>query len=228
MSTCREIVTDAFREIGSYANEELSASDEATGLRRLNALMDDLVGLGVGEKLTDIDLSKVPGFQPACTPKNSRVLVTNGARNLSFPADPENGTRFAVVDVNGAFATSPVTIARNGRMVEGSAADLVANTTGYNRAWMYRDDLADWRRVTALTANDEFPLAKDCEDAFTVLLAMRLAPTDGVAISAETANAIQRAQGSLRARHRQTRNKWVDPSLLRRGRQGFPQSGVFR
>lgn len=223
MSTCREILTDAYREIGSYANESLSDSDERIGMRRFNALMGDLAGLGVGEKLRDLDLMQCILPPADCMPKNLRVLMPAGGMTVPFPAAPENGSRFSVVDVNGLFATSPVTISRNGRKAEGAANDLTANTANFNRTWMYRADLADWRRVSDLQPNDDFPLIQECEDAFTVLLAMRLAPTDGMAITAETSIAVQRAQGSLRARHKQTRDVSVDPVLLRRGYQGFPQ-----
>ncbi|PIB91288.1 hypothetical protein [Caulobacter sp. FWC2] len=223
MSTCRDILTDAYREIGSYANEAMSAADERNGMRRFNALMDDLAGLGVGEKLRDVDLALYPEIDAACMPNNLRLLASTGGINLSFPVAPENGSRFSVVDVNGMFAASPVTISRNGRKVEGAVADLTANTAGFNRTWMYRADLADWRRVTELSSNDEFPLARDCEDAFTVMLAMRLAPTDGASVQGETTVAFQRAQGALRARHRQVRNVYVDPVLTRRGYQAFPQ-----
>lgn len=223
MSSCRDILTDAYRELGSYANESMSAADESIGMRRFNALMDDLSGLGVGEKLQDVDLTQPVSFCSQETPKNIRFLVPTGGRTLAFPVDPENGSRFAVIDVNGVFATSPVTLARSGRKVEGLPADLVANTANFNRTWMYRADLADWRRVTDLLPADDFPLIKECVDAFTVLLALRLAPTDGQPVQAETAAAVQRAQGSLRARHRQTRAVYADPVLVRRGYQGFPQ-----
>lgn len=223
MTACRDIVTDAFREIGSYANEALSDADEAIGMRRLNALMNDLAGMGIGERLRDIDLAQHHyHLSPFCMPRNVRLLVNDGSTSLSFPDEPENGSRFAVVDVNGTFATSPVTIARNGRKVEGQASDLIANTANFNRAWMYRADLADWRCVDTLVANSDFPLDPECEEAFTVLLSLRLAPTDGMAVSAETISATQRATVTLRGRHRQTRIVPVEPMLQRRGFQSFP------
>lgn len=222
MATCRDIITDAFAELGDIApGDELSARDASLGLRRLNALLLDLKGAGIGERLSDFDTT-VQTLTAPYTPLNVRLLVASGSgTGFDFPYEPQNGSRFAVVDVDNTFASAPVTLRRNGRKVQGSASDLVCNTAGFNREWIYRDDLADWQRVTSLEIGDTFPLADDCRDAFAIVLAVRISPTSGLAVTQGTAAALPRAMGVLKARHRQRIVAWAENAILRTGRQSF-------
>lgn len=219
MTTCREIVRAAFEEYGGVAQgEEPSAAEARFALVRLNALLAGLAGMGVGEPLADAAVSSSGTLEA-----NRRAVVTGlaGPIVLTLPAAPQNGARVQLVDAEGAFAAKPVTLARNGRKLEGAASDLVCNTAGFSRTWMYRADLADWRRVETLTLADDFPYPAETEEAFTLLLALRLAPRDGMALSAESQAALRRGMSGLRARYRQRTAVRADEGVLRLSRQAF-------
>ena len=55
-----------------------------------------------------------------------------------------------------------------------------------------------------LALSDDFPFPAATEEAFTVLLAVRLAPVSGPSLSAESQAVVQRALSSLRTRYLQT------------------------
>ena len=223
MTTCREVIADAYAELGV---SNLSAKDAAYGLRRFNALLDDLAGMGVGERLKDLDLSRHPAWATR-PPLNARLLVPAGVKTISFPCDPQNGSRLAVVDVDSAFATSPVTLFHGERRAEGAAADLVLNEAGMSRTWMYREDTANWARVTALEIGDDFPLIEECRDAFVTLLAVRLQPATGLPVPDATTAASPGAKARLKARHRQTIIARAPRPVLCMGRQAFNRGEVF-
>lgn len=223
MTTCREIIADACAELGVV---NVSAKDSAYALRRVNAMLSDAAGLGVGERLNDLDLAKYPAYATRA-PLNTRALVPGGVTTIAFPCEPQNGSRFAVVDVDGSFASSPVTLQRTDRRAEGAASDLTLNTADLTRAWMYRADTANWLRVSELEIGSEFPLIAECHDAFVTLLAIRIQPAFGLPIPDATAAASPAAKARLKARHRQTIVASAARPLLCLGRQSFMPGEVL-
>ncbi len=222
MTTCREVIADAYAELGV---SNLSAKDAAYGLRRLNAMLDDFAGMGIGERLKDLDLSDHSNWatQP---PINVRMIVPSGVSTIAFPEEPQNGSRLAVLDIAKRFGTSPVTLLANGRLAEGGTGDLTLNTAGLSRTWMYREDTGNWARVTELEIGDDFPLIDECRDAFITLLAVRLSPAAGQPVPDATAAASASAKAKLRARHRQITIARAPRAVLCLGRQSFPRSEV--
>jgi hypothetical protein len=217
MATCREIVRAAYEEIGALVGSEPDARDGELGMRRLNALIAGLCGMGIGEALEDVEV--VGDVELAI---NTRAVTTVGGVTLRLPRAPQDGSRVQIVDAGADFSASPVTVARNGRLLEGVAAGLTAGTAGYSRTWFYRADLADWRRVDeSLGLSDAFPFPAATEEAFTLLLAVRLAPVSGPSLPAESQAVVQRALSSLRARYRQRTGAAVrvtEPSAQAHGR----------
>jgi hypothetical protein len=53
-----------------------------------------------------------------------RLDSTGGSFSTSLPASPSDGDEIEYVDVGGAAATNPVTINRNGNLINGLASDL--------------------------------------------------------------------------------------------------------
>ena len=65
-----------------------------------------------------------------------------------------------MVDANLTFASAPITVARNGRLIEGASANLTLSVNGDNRRWWFRGDTGNWvREADYVTADDliEFP-----------------------------------------------------------------------
>jgi hypothetical protein len=213
MATALEIITDAYREsnitaIGVTPNE----AQQTEGLRRLNAVVSSALGFEIGEGLQDWMVGNTNIETDAAVhnenvwvrpPANSRLLINAGsAQTLYLPVNPSDGARMSVVDILGTLATYPVTLNGNGRNIEG-ADDVVLNTDDLNRTWFYRADLGDWKRVSQLGLADPMPFPAEHDDAFVTLLAMRLNPRYGRAISVETASWMERSLRSLRARYKQ-------------------------
>ena len=219
MSTVREIITQSLEEIAVARNDRTIRSRDGTmALERLNVLVPAIFGQGVGEQLSGTAPTSAETVLP-----NTRAIVSGqtAAFTLTLPLNPQDGARFSLVDGGAAFATYPVTVARNGRLLEGSAANLTANTNGYNRTWFFRADLADWKRITTLAMADEFPFPPEFDDAFVIGLALRLTPRYRATMSNESAIAMQRAMNGLRARYRQTVNTSCDLGVLNLSTQTY-------
>ena len=221
-TTCQQIVTDALRESNLIPVGEVPASDQsAEGMRLLNRLVSSVFGNEVGERMETWLVGTIPSM-PLWTSLqwqylrgDYRVYVNaNSAQTLYFPAAPQDGDRMGLVDVNGNFATYNVTLNPNGKRIENSISDFVANSNNFNRIWIYDADAGDWKRISPLVLTDTFPFPNGVEDAFVTGLALRLNPRYGRSLSPETASALTRGMNQLRARYRRKNPMPVDAGLL--------------
>lgn len=229
MATVREIIRDAYREtnlipIGTPPTTEMFSE----GLTRLQVLVGGVFGNEAGEKLQPLPLGqqdiKSPQGYPIYgnvipgdlfIPSNVRVMCNlTAASYVYLDPLPSDGARFGVVDVGMNFGTFPFTIFGNGRSIE-MDNDLILNTSGTTREWFYREDLGNWMRVTGLRLDDPMPFPLEFDDMFVVMLAMRINPRYGQALTAESQGALQRARSQFRARYRQTTEVPVEDGLLR-------------
>lgn len=220
--TCSDIVEGAYLELNAIsAGRNMTGAQAARGMTLLGDLLGEMAGMAIGAKLRDAAYDT-----DATLAINTRAVVSGhaAALTLTLPAEPQDGSRVQVLDAGAAFAARPVTIARNGRLLEGSEANVTANTNGYSRTWMYRADLADWRVVSDLALADEFPYPRDTHSAFKLILAFRLAPRDGIAFQTESQVALNRAVTRLRTRYRQRVSTPVDSALLRLSTQTYDRS----
>lgn len=219
MTTIRQIITDAYRESGIIqigTTPEAEQFDEA--LRRLQTIVSSLVGHEAGENFSDQSFGSnnyAFGYQSYYVPGNVRLFVNDTAiRTVYLNPEPQAGARFSVVDVNGDFATTPFTVLANGRKIEGSDS-VTLNTDGTNTQWFYRDDLAEWVKVTDIDADEESPFPSEFDDFLIISLAMRLHPRYQQQTAQETLIAWKRAKSQFRARYKQTRNMYPDTALVR-------------
>jgi len=136
-------------------------------------------------------------------PKNTRLMLNlDSAVQVYLPPDPNDGTRFAVIDVAGALSATNLTVNGNGRNIEG-VSTLVLNEDGMAREWFYRADTGNWVRTTPLIEGDTAPFPEEFDDFFITMLAIRLNPAYGVALDGQSQQALQRARTQMRARYRQ-------------------------
>lgn len=205
MTTAKEIIHDAYREgnIVSIGHEE-TAEELAEALPRLNNILLSLFGTELGEFLGDwaVPPQRVSGF-PADWPllplnwdlqeqfwpypmANTRIVAALADnRTLYFPLAPGDGARMAFVDTASVPGVT-VTLAGNGRLIEG-VTEVVATPADLTGAqWLYRADLANWVRVRPLTVDDELPLPQEFDDYFITALAYRLASRHGKDVDATT------------------------------------------
>lgn len=220
MTTCRDIITRSMQEGGIVSlGEDPTAAESAAGLTRLNTVVASAFGNSVGEGLGEVTLAESDEIDA-----NTRAVVSgrSAAITITLPEAPSNGARVQIIDADGTFDTYAVTVARNGRKLEGAYADLSLTTEGLNRAWLYRADLADWVRISTLALNDTFPFPVEHEDAFVLELALRMSPTFGTSLSAESAAAHRSAMRRLRAAYRQRVVVAADLAVLNLSVQSIP------
>ena len=77
----------------------------------------------------------------------STVLVdtlSSGAFTVTLPASPLQGERIKFVDIRKSFDTAALTIARNGKLIMGDAADMTVNTEGAALELMFVDNTQGW------------------------------------------------------------------------------------
>jgi len=202
-----EIIQRAYRVsniIPLGASPSTAQSTEALNL--LNPLVLSTVGNEAGDDLIDVtvggnyDQSSI--FDP-WLPDNTRLLLNlTEALTISLDPYPEDGQRFAVVDVDGNLGTYNVILDGNGRQVEGSAT-LTLSTNSLARQWMYRADTGNWVRIAALSTSDDMPFPTDFDDYFIVTLAMMLNPSYGQSLSPEAIKRMARSRSQLIARYSQ-------------------------
>lgn len=218
MTLVRTIIADALRESGILPlGGTPDAPAEAEGLRRLSSIISSLIGAELGENLVSVSygsngITTKEGLKAdeklsldaTYVPSNSRIIANiEEASTLFLNPTPRPGSRFAVIDASGSFATYALTINANGRKIE-SAATLPLSTAGLVREWFYRDDLADWVRVTDMTLDTLVPFPSEFDEFLVTMLAIRLNPRYGQAVAAETQATLARWRNLFRARYRQT------------------------
>lgn len=82
----------------------------------------------------------------AYTAVSSDKILANtsgGAFTITLPATPAAGNTVYIQDSSGTFATSPLTVARNGSTIMGLAEDMIVSTNGVGFGLTYNG--SDWR-----------------------------------------------------------------------------------
>jgi len=70
--------------------------------------------------------------------------TTGGAFNLTLPASPSIGDFVSFIDYAGTFDTYNLTVARNGKNIQGAAADLTVSTERAANTLVFVDDTQGW------------------------------------------------------------------------------------
>lgn len=208
MTLVSTIIADAYREgnlipIGSSP----SAAQESEGLRLLNRVVASTYGLEAGENLRTLALTEIPADYEF--PINTRVLLTlSQSATLTLPEDPLDGCRMAIVDLADNFATYPLTVSGNGRLVDG--AETQTYDTSIDREFFYRADTGNWELVESLGIGDELPFPNDLDDYFITALSIRLAARYGIPTDINTVERFRQMQKIIRAKYRQSETVDLD------------------
>ena len=72
------------------------------------------------------------------------VNTTSGAITATLPASPTQGDEIAFIDYAGTFDTNNLTIARNGKPIQGDASDLTVATERAGLTLVFVDDTQGW------------------------------------------------------------------------------------
>ena len=70
--------------------------------------------------------------------------TTSGAITLTLPASPTIGDEISFIDYAGTFDTNNLTVARNGKNINGTAADLTVATERAANTLVFTDNTQGW------------------------------------------------------------------------------------
>lgn len=217
MTITQQIITDAYRQSNLLSiGESPSLAQQDEGLRYLNRIVKSVFGNEAGDPLEVFPVGRNNINRPSgypwwnsvpdndwFVPKNTRIMLNlEEPVNLYLHPDPDDGSRFAVIDASENVSTFNATIYGNGRLIE-SALTQVLNTDGVDKEWFYRADLGNWLLYAPLDTVTEFPFPEEFDDYFITLLAIRLNPAYGVQLDPQSQLIYNRSQRQLRARYTQ-------------------------
>lgn len=217
MTLISEIITDAYRETNLIAAGQTETAAESTeALRLLNRYISALLGNELGAPLetvvfgelnvnpNTVDNELYNGIERWFVPQNHRLVL-----NISEPKEvflfpyPDDGCRFAIADGSDNLSTNTFTVKGSGHTIE-DQTQIVLNEDGLNRQWFYREDLANWVRVTQLLATDDLPFPEEFVDMFVIGLAMRLVGRQGKSLVQESLVVYSDLMRKFKARYTQT------------------------
>lgn len=230
MTTVAQIITDAYRKSNLLAlGASPSDAQNSEALRYLNRFVKSVFGNEAGDKFTSLPIGSENYARPSgypwytttpddsdwFVPANIRVMLNLGQSvNLYLTPTPDDGARFALVDVLGNLTTYPVTVYGNGRNIE-LEPSITLNTNGTDSEWFYRADTGNWVKYASLALEDTFPFPEEFDDYFIIELALRLNPSYGVSIDDQTSSVHNRTKVQFRTRYRQTTEMPVEIGLVR-------------
>ena len=100
----------------------------------------------IGEDNNIYEMSIVTTDVVLTTGSSYVQLINNASSGLTItlPAAPIDGQVFRLKDAGGAALTYPVTIGRNGKLIDGAANDGILNTDGGALELVYNNSLGSW------------------------------------------------------------------------------------
>jgi hypothetical protein len=234
MGQAQDIIQQAYRELNLIAiGKDPTAAQLAEGLSLLNQAYTYVVGGPAGEfmqnwPLGNYGLEDIYQFdwnelQITNPPINSRLVATaESALTVYFPVRPSDGSRMGIIDPYDRLATYNVTLDGNGSTIE-ETPTVTISTNGTNKEWIFRADLGDWKLLNTLIATDASPFPDEFDPYFSILLALRMSPRAGVALSDATMAAFQGLKNKFEARYIQRAPLKPDPSLDLMSYQSYQQ-----
>lgn len=212
-----DIIRDGYRESNLVAlNAEPNANQTREALRLLNSFVFSLYN----QELTPYDLGKGGSRRPTSFPDNTDLIdwfIPENTRlmlnllsptTVYLPPVPTDGARIAVV---GNKLANPLTLAGNGRTIEGSATLQLSTTDVYE--YIYQADTGNWARISPLASTDIWPYPVQFDSLFATGLAMRANPRYDQVVDAQTLAEYARVMRIFKARYQQTEEVLPEPAL---------------
>lgn len=221
MTTVISIINSAFRETNLTPLGVAPTADQQTeAFNLLSSITSSILGNEMGENLNPLALGQEGIESPSGYPWWSNELPANmyvrtNTRlmlNLTAPGTvffdpiPHDGARMGVVDCSNNLDINPLTISGNGRKIDADF-DIVLDTPGQIKEWVYREDIGTWVTVVPLNLNGEMPWPSEFDDMFIIMLALRLNPRYGQVIHPASMQTFQNIRKKFTARYSQTTTK---------------------
>lgn len=219
MTLVSALIKDGFRESNLISiTADPTSLEQGEALVLLNQYVQSIYGNGgAGEELQTMAIGRnnlsrpsgypwydqVPNVTDWYVPVNIRMAL-NLTSPLSVYLDPkpDDGQRFAFMDLSNNLATNPFTIIGNGQLIAG-AISQVYNVNGMNMEFIYRKDLGTWLPINPLALTDTFPFPTEYEPMFSIALAMRLNPRNAVQMDPQSSATYTKLFRQFVAQYRQ-------------------------
>lgn len=229
MTTVASIITSALRETNLIPLGVPPTDDQVLeAFGRLSSIVASVLGNEAGENLSPFPLgqndinspkgypwwsNELPGN--IFLPTNVRLMCNlTAAGVVNLHPRPHDGARLGVVDVSANFDMFPLTIDGNGRSIEGGA-DVVLDTPGLVKQWLYREDLGEWVVVLPLDSAGDMPWPPEFDDMFIIMLAMRMNPRFGQVMHPASVETLKKTMTQFSARYGQSTTQMpVENALL--------------
>lgn len=233
MTTVSELITDSYRQSNVLAiGASPTSNQQIEALRYLNRLVLSVLGNEVANELSPIgigrnNINRPQGFpwydqtpgNDWFIPKNTQLMFNlEDPVSLYLHPQPDDGSRFAVSDVSRNLNTNPVTLFGNGRQIEGLDS-IVLDTDGLDAQWFYRQDTANWHKLSPLSNLDVFPFPEAFDFYFITLLAMHLNPAYDVELTPAVAGIFNRSKTQFQARYQSHIQMGSELGLIRMPKQ---------
>lgn len=225
MTLASAIIQRAYRRANLIAAVATpSATEQSEALDHLDVLLLSTIGFEAGQELCDVTVGGTYD-QSQCLstwiPENVRLILNlTGAQSFNLDPSPYDGQRLAIADAAGNLATDNLTLAGNGRNIEG-ASSLTLATSGDTRQWLYRADTANWVKITSLALTDAMPLPTEFDGYFVDNLAMQLSPSFSAGLPQEILASLSRQKNLIQARYRKPRRQNAPILGLLHQRRGY-------
>jgi len=206
MATCANTIKLALRKLRVIGHgESPDSTQQADALTELNAYIEELLGNGGSLDWKPIYTTAsmtvswdYPAQRIHCK-HGSAITITLPKGTTSAPL--ADGFRLEVHDVANVASTYNITIARNGWLINGSAANYTISTSGQSKRFMFRADLGDWTLASTLVAGDNLPFPTEFDLPIALLLAHRLGGEYGQQLAQQDLYAAIAGKAKLRARY---------------------------
>ena len=151
MTLTSQIITDAYRQSNLLAIGTVPTADQrAEALRYLNRIVKSVFGNEAGDPLEVFPVGRNNIQRPSgypwwntvpdndwFVPKNIRVMLNlDQPVTLYLHPEPDDGSRFAVIDTSENVSINNCTVEGNGRLIEGNF-NLILNTDSVDKEWFY-------------------------------------------------------------------------------------------
>jgi hypothetical protein len=159
LSTAGVVRTDASGVISSSSTLGISegGTGQSTAATALNALLplqtskDNyfLQTNGVSPQWTQITYIALPSTSVSSditlSSFNKYFVDTTAARTLTLPSSPSLGDEIYVFDASGTAASYNITIARNNKLINGNAGNLIIDVNGSSATFVYTGSTYGWK-----------------------------------------------------------------------------------
>ena len=127
---------------GSIDNAKLSNS--SITINGVSASLGASVTIAAGTDWQAVVVADGSTVTSATAGEGYFINTTSAAHTIQLPSSPSIGDEISIIDYAGTFDTNNLTVDRNGKPIQGSAADLTVSTERAGFTLVFVDDTQGW------------------------------------------------------------------------------------